>query len=43
MIVVTGAAGRLGRQAVRQLVDRGSEVLATDRVAFDQSPAEQAI
>ena len=40
MIVVTGAAGRLGRLVVRRLVDRGYEVLATDRVAFDESPAE---
>ena len=40
MIVVTGAAGRLGRLVVRRLVDRGHEVLATDRVAFDESPAE---
>ena len=40
MIVVTGAAGRLGRLVVRRLVDRGYQVLATDRVAFDESPAE---
>ncbi len=40
MIVVTGAAGRLGRLVTRRLVDRGYEVLATDRVAFDESPAE---
>ena len=32
MIVVTGAAGRLGRLVIRRLVDRGYEVLATDRV-----------
>ena len=40
MIVVTGAAGRLGRLVVRLLVDKGYDVLATDRVAFDESPAE---
>jgi len=32
MIVVTGAAGRLGSMVVRRLVDTGHEVLATDRV-----------
>ena len=40
MIVVTGAAGRLGGLVVRRLVDSGYEVLATDRVAPDESPAE---
>lgn len=40
MIVVTGAAGRLGRLVVHRLIDRGYEVLATDRVAFDESPVE---
>jgi len=40
VIVVTGAAGRLGRLVVRRLVDRGHQVLATDRLAFDESPAE---
>ena len=32
MIVVTGAAGRLGRQVVRLLLDRGHEVVGTDKV-----------
>ncbi len=40
MIVVTGAAGRLGSMVVRRLVDTGHEVLATDRVAPDETPSE---
>ena len=40
MIVVTGAAGRLGRFVVGRLIDRGYEVRATDRVPFDESPTE---
>ncbi len=40
MIVVTGAAGRLGRLVVQQLVDQGREVLATDRVDVDDLPAD---
>ena len=40
MIVVTGAAGRLGRRVVQLLVDRGREVLATDQVEADDLPAE---
>ena len=35
MIVVTGAAGRLGRRVVKDLLDREIEVLATDQVAAD--------
>ena len=40
MIVVTGAAGRLGRLVVRLLVDQGREVLATDQLDADDLPAE---
>ena len=40
MIVVTGAAGRLGRRVVQLLVDRGKDVLATDQVETDDLPAE---
>ena len=40
MIVVTGAAGRLGRMVVQMLVDQNREVLATDRLAADGLPAE---
>ncbi len=42
MIVVTGAAGRLGRRVVQRLVDQGREVLATDQVAADDLPVEFA-
>ncbi len=40
MIVVTGAAGRLGRRVVQLLVDRGIEVLATDILSADDLPTE---
>ena len=40
MIVVTGAAGRLGRRVVGLLVDQGREVLATDQVTADDLPTE---
>ena len=42
MIVVTGAAGRLGRRVVQLLVDRGKEVVATDQLAADDLPAKFA-
>ena len=38
MIVVTGAAGRLGRRVVQLLVDRGRDVLATDRLDANDLP-----
>ena len=40
MIVVTGAAGRLGRRVVQLLVDQNRAVLATDQVAADDIQAE---
>ena len=40
MIVVTGAAGRLGRRVVRLLLDQEVEVRATDQVPADDLSAE---
>ena len=40
MIVVTGAAGRLGRRVVQLLADQNREILATDQVEADDLPAE---
>ncbi len=40
MIVVTGAAGRLGRRVVQLLMDQGRDVLATDQVDADDLPTE---
>ena len=40
MIVVTGAAGRLGRRVVQLLVDQNREVLATDQLDADDLPAK---
>ena len=39
MIVVTGAAGRLGRLVVRRLIEKGYDVLGTDRVPCSDSPS----
>ena len=38
MILVTGAAGRLGRRVVQLLVDKGYDVVGTDQVAYDETP-----
>ena len=40
MIVVTGAAGRLGRRVVQLLMDQGRDILATDQVDADDLPTE---
>ena len=40
MIVVTGAAGRLGRRVVQLLVDQDKEVLATDQLEANDLPTE---
>ena len=40
MIVVTGAAGRLGRRVVQLLADRGRDILATDQVDADDLPVD---
>ena len=39
MIVVTGAAGRLGRRVVQRLIGKGYDVLGTDRVPHSESPS----
>ena len=38
MIIVTGAAGRLGRAVVQLLLERGDDVLGTDLVPCENSP-----
>jgi nucleoside-diphosphate-sugar epimerase len=40
-IVVTGGAGRLGRLAIRELLEHGHDVLATDRVLPGEPPPER--
>jgi nucleoside-diphosphate-sugar epimerase len=39
-VLITGAAGLIGREVTATLVANGHEVLATDRVNYDQSPAK---
>ena len=39
MILVTGAAGRLGQRVVQRLVDRGDDVVGTDARALDDTPS----
>ena len=39
MIVVTGAAGRLGKRVVQRLIGKGYDVLGTDRVPHSESPS----
>jgi nucleoside-diphosphate-sugar epimerase len=39
MIVVTGAAGRLGQHVVRRLIEAGEEVRGTDRIPLADSPS----
>lgn len=39
MIVVTGAAGRLGSRVVQRLIGKGYDVLGTDRVTHNESPS----
>jgi dTDP-4-dehydrorhamnose reductase len=41
-VLVTGAGGMLGREAVRQLHERGHDVVACDRRALDITDAAQA-
>ena len=38
-VVVTGAAGKTGRWTVRQLMEAGYEVIASDQVLAEESPA----
>lgn len=39
-VVVTGAAGKIGRWTVRMLLDAGYQVLASDKVLAEESAAE---
>ena len=39
MILVTGAAGRLGQRVVQRLVERGDAVVGTDARALDDTPS----
>ena len=39
MILVTGAAGRLGQRVVRRLINKGYHVLGTDKMSYENSPS----
>src|SRR5882672_3559345 len=42
-VVVTGGAGKAGRAVVRELVERGREVLSVDLVRSPDLPCEQLV
>jgi nucleoside-diphosphate-sugar epimerase len=42
-VVVTGAAGKVGRWAVRKLLEAGHEVIASDQKLAEESPAEHFV
>lgn len=42
-IVVTGAAGKIGRWTVRTILEAGHDVIATDRILREESAAENFI
>ena len=42
-VLITGSAGLIGREVTKTLVEQGHEVLATDRVKHDLSPAKNFV
>jgi len=42
-VLITGSAGRIGSEVTKALVEQGFEVLATDRVKHDSSPAKNFV
>ena len=42
-VLITGSAGLIGREVTKALVEQGFEVLATDRVKHDSSPAKNFV
>ena len=42
-VLITGSAGLIGREVTKGLVEQGHEVLATDRVKHDLSPAKNFV